>query len=208
LRQESELNMPESIERQVLAKIKRSPRGTLYFADSFAVLGNPKSINKALERLVHDDELRRVAFGIYARPVMDAVIGQVLPSIEEIALAIAKRDKARIVPDGNYAMYKLGLTSQVPLNIVYYTDASARKIQIGNQTLTFKKASSKNLSFSGEISKLAILALRVIGTDLVTEAEVLQIRNLLQKEEPKHLQHDLQLAPAWIRALIDPAKYI
>ena len=194
--------MSKSVEIQVLHKIKRNPRGTLFFVDSFATIGNTKSVNKALERLVKSGELERVATGIYVRPVIDDYIGKVLPSIEEIAVAIAKRDRATIVPTGSYAMYKLGLTTQVPLNIVYYTDTSARKIKIGKQTITFKKASSKNLSFVGEISKLAIQALQTIGKDKATGEEIKQIKKILKNENPKHLQHDLLLAPVWIRKLI------
>jgi uncharacterized protein (UPF0261 family) len=148
--------MSKSIEIQVLERIKRNPRGTLFFVDNFTKIANAKSANKALERLVKSSELERVAQGIYVRPVIDNYIGKVLPSIEEIAFAIAKRDRATVIPTGSYAMYKLGLTMQVPLNIVYYSDTSARKIKIGKQTITFKKASSKNLAFVGEISTLAI----------------------------------------------------
>lgn len=165
--------MSKSIEIQVLEKIKRSPRATLFFVDSFVKIANTKAINKALERLVKSGEIQRVAQGIYVRPVIDDYIGKVLPSIEEIAVAIAKRDRAKIVPTGSYAMYKLGLTTQVPLNIVFYSDTSARKIKIGKQTITFKKASSKNLAFVGEISTLAIQALRTIGKDQVTDEEIL-----------------------------------
>jgi hypothetical protein len=192
----------KSIEIQVLEKIKRSRRGTLYFADNFTKIANTKSINKALERLVRSGEMERVAQGIYARPVIDKYIGKVLPGIEEIAVAIAKRDRATIMPTGSYAMYKLGLTTQVPLNIVFYSDTSARKIKIGKQTITFKKASSKNLAFVGKISTLAIQALRTIGKDQATEEEIKQIKKILKNEDPKHLQHDLQLAPAWIRKMI------
>ena len=118
--------MSESIEIQVLNKIKRSQRGMLFFVDSFAKIANSKSANKALERLVKSGEIERVTQGIYVRPVIDNYIGKVLPSIEEIAVAIAKRDRATIIPTGSYAMYKLGLTREVPLNIVFYTDTSAR----------------------------------------------------------------------------------
>lgn len=202
LRQKLKMGMSKSIEIQVLEKIKRSPRGTLFFVDSFATIANAKAVNKALERLVKSGKLDRVATGIYVRPVIDDYIGKVLPSIEEIALAIAKRDRATIVPTGSYAMYKLGLTTQVPLNIVFYSDTSARKIKIGKQSITFKKASSKNLAFVGEISRLAIQALRTIGKDQATDEEIKQIKNILKNENPKHLQHDLQLAPVWIRKLI------
>ncbi|HPT04860.1 MAG TPA: DUF6088 family protein [Bacteroidales bacterium] len=198
--------MTESIEIYILEKIKKAKRGSLFFIDSFAFIGNAKAVNKALERLVKSGELQRVATGIYVRPVEDKILGTILPGIDEIAVAIAKRDKARIVPTGSYAMYKLGLTTQVPLNVVYYTDASARKIKIGKQTITFKKASAKNLSAIGEISKLVIQALRTIGQDKVTDNEIKKIKELLQKEKPYHLQHDLKLAPEWIRKLIGTIK--
>ena len=121
-----------------------------------------------------------------------------------MAFAIAKIDRATIILTGSYAMYKLGLTTQVPLNIIFYSDTSARKIKIGKQTITFKKASSKNLSFVGKISMLAIQALRTIGKDKATDEEIKQIKKILKTENPKHLQHDLQLAPVWIRKLITP----
>lgn len=194
--------MSKSIEIKVLEKIKRSSKGTLFFVDSFAKIANAKASNKALERLVKSGEIERVAQGIYVRPVIDNYIGKVLPSIEQIAVAIAKRDRATVVPTGSYAMYKLGLTTQVPLNIVFYSDTSARKIKIGKQTITFKKASSKNLAFVGEISTLAIQALRTIGKDQATTEEIKQIKKILKNENPKHLQHDLQLTPVWIRKLI------
>ena len=194
--------MSESVELHVLNKIKRSPRGMLFFVDSFAKIANSKSVNKALERLVKSGEIERVTQGIYVRPVIDNYIGKVLPSIEEIAVAIAKRDRATIIPTGSYAMYKLGLTTQVPLNIVFYTDTSARKIKIGKQTITFKKASSKNLAFVGEISTLVIQALRTIGKEEVTAEEIKQIKKVLKNENKKNLQHDMLLGPVWIRKLI------
>jgi len=196
--------MERSIEIQVLRKIKKAGRGSLFFADSFTALGNAKSVGKALERLVHTGELHRVATGIYVHPVKDNILGVVMPGIEDIAKAIAKRDKARILPTGSYALYKLGLSTQVPLNVVYYTDASARKIKMGKQTITFKKTSAKNLAAIGDLSKLVIQALRTIGKDKVSDKELMQIRELLKKEKPYHLQHDIKLAPEWIGKLLRP----
>ncbi|MBX2923342.1 MAG: hypothetical protein KF746_14165 [Chitinophagaceae bacterium] len=194
--------MPKSTETQILERVRRKGRGILFFTDSILKNRNPDAVRKALERLVKSGELERVATGIYVRPVIDDHIGKVLPGIEEIAVAIAKRDRATIVPTGSYAMYKLGLTTQVPLNIVFYSDTSARKIKIGKQAITFKKASAKNLAFVGEISTLAIQALRTIGKDQVADEEIKQIKKVLKTENPKHLQHDLQLAPVWIRKMI------
>ncbi|MBY0424843.1 MAG: hypothetical protein K2Q22_04325, partial [Cytophagales bacterium] len=141
--------MVESIEIRILKKIKKAKRGSLFFGDSFDTIANNKTAGKALERLVNKKELHRIATGIYVRPEIDKIIGVVYPSIEQIAQAIAKRDKAKIVPTGSYAMYKLGLSTQVPLNVVFYTDASSRKVQIGMQSISFKKASAKNVGAIG-----------------------------------------------------------
>jgi len=196
--------MTESVEIQVLSKIGKARRGSLFFTENFLSLGTAKTVGKALERLTIQGELLRVATGIYVRPEIDPVIGTVTPGIEDIAKAIAKRDKARIVPTGVYALNRLGLSTQVPLNVVYLTDGAARKIKIGKRTITFKKTTPKNLAAIGNISRLAIQALRIIGKDKVTNEEIEKIQQLLKKEKATHLQHDYRLAPEWIRKIIHP----
>ncbi|MDR2854364.1 MAG: type IV toxin-antitoxin system AbiEi family antitoxin domain-containing protein [Prevotellaceae bacterium] len=197
--------MDINIEIQILSKIKKAKRGALFFTDNFSTFGNPDALRKALERLVKSGEIDRIAAGIYVRPKMDDIIGKVTPDIEDIAKAIARRDRARIVPTGDYALNRLGLSTQVPMNIVYLTDGTARKIKIGNYTVAFQKTAPKNVSAIGEISRLVIQALRSIGKDNATNEEIKHIQELLQKEKLTHLQHDIKLAPAWIRAIMNPA---
>ena len=127
--------MTNTIENQIIKKIKKAKRGTLFFVESFLGAGSANSVNKTLERLVAKGELMKVATGIYVLPRKDSIIGVVTPGIEEIAKAIARRDKARIVPTGTYALNRLGLSTQVPLKVVYLTDGAARKIKIGNTTM-------------------------------------------------------------------------
>jgi hypothetical protein len=196
--------MNKKIEIQILEKIKKARRGALFFNENFVTKGNNDAVRKALERLVKAGELKRIATGIYVRSEIDPVIGAVTPGIDEIAKAIARRDKARIVPTGVYALNRLGLSTQVPLNVVYLTDGTARKIKIGKRAITFKRTTPKNLAAIGEISKLAIQALRAIGKENVTPEEIEKIQELLRKENPVHLQHDYRLAPEWIRKIMQP----
>lgn len=196
--------MHKSLEIQILAKIVKARRGTLFFVSDFLVFGNAKTVSKTLERLVDKGELMRVATGIYVRPRKDPAMGLISPGIEDIARAIARRDRARIVPTGIYALNKLGLSPQVPLNIVYLTDGAARKIKVGNNTITFKKTTPKNVSAVGEISRLVIQALRSIGKENVTEEEIEKIQEILQKEKPTRLEQDIRLAPVWIREIMKP----
>jgi hypothetical protein len=198
--------MIESIETKIFRKIKRAKNDLLFSVDMFAKFGNAKAVGKALERLTKEEKLYRVATGFYTLPKMHDNFGVILPSIDEIALAITKRDKARVVPTGSYALYKLGLTTQVPMNVVYYTDTSARFVKIGKRTIKFKKASSRNLAFKGEISMLAIQALRSLGKGNATDEEVAHIKMILQNENLTHLKHDLLLAPVWVRELLTDKK--
>lgn len=196
--------MLQTIETQILKKIGKARGGTLFFVESFVNIANAKAAGKALERLVKKGELKRLTTGIYYRPEKDPVIGFLTPGIEFVAKAIAKRDKARIVPTGTYALNRLGLSTQVPLNIVYLTDGAGRKIKIGNRTINFKKSTPRNLAAIGEISKLAIQALKTIGQDEVTQEQIEKIQLHLKKEKRTHLEHDIRLAPEWIRKIMLP----
>ncbi|MNT44693.1 hypothetical protein D3C72_1812310 [compost metagenome] len=158
-----------------------------------------------MERLVERKELSRVSRGIYSRLRIDPVLGAISPTTEEIAEAVRRRDKARIIPTGILALNALGLSTQVPMNLVYLTDGAARTIQIGKRKIVFKKTSPRNLAAIGSISSLAIQALREIGKDNVTEDEINSILRQLEKEDPYRLQHDIKLAPEWIRIIMRQA---
>lgn len=144
----------------------------------------------------------RLAQGIYLYPKKDKDLGILYPSIEEIAKAIAKRDKARIIPTGVQALNKLGLSTQVPLKAVYLTDGAPRSIRVGKRTIVFKKTTPKNLSAKGEISKLVIQALRQIGKENVTNEQLAKIFSILQKEKPENITHDARVATVWISKIL------
>ncbi len=197
--------MATSTDDLIVNRIKDYKSKRLFFVDDFVDITNYKAVSKALERLVKRNILIRVAKGIYARYKEDPVLGVMLPTTEQIAEAIAKRDKARIIPTGAFALNALGLSTQIPMNVVFLTDGYARKIKAGNRTIQFKKTSPKNLAVKGSISSLVVQALKTIGKDNVTENERDKIVLLLQKEDTMTLEHDIRLAPEWIRKIMKTA---
>ena len=195
----------QSVDEKVIAKIKKAKRGSLFFTEDFLSFGSAKTVAKALERMVEKEEVFRVARGIYARLEKDPILGLIKPSTEAIAQAIAKRDKARIVPTGILALNALSLSTQVTMNVVYLTDGAKRKIDLGKRKILFKNTAPKNLSAIGKISSLVIQALKEIGKDNCTENEIQIILKQLAKEEPYRLEHDIRLAPEWIRVIMRQA---
>jgi hypothetical protein len=149
--------------------------------------------------------LVRVAHGIYVRPKTSKLIGPLIPSAEEVAKAIVKRDHTRTVPSGSYALNALGLSTQVPMNIVLLTDGSPRKIKVGSRTILFKKTTPKNLIAEGKISRLVIQALKEIGNGKVTEIEERKIIDLLKSEDVSVLKKDILFAPVWIQKIMRKA---
>lgn len=192
----------QSIESQIEKSIKSKPKGSLVMPDDYLSYGSSEAIRKALDRLEDKKIIIRVAHGIYVRPKISKLIGPLTPSAEEVAEAIAKRDRIRTVPTGSYALNALGLSTQVPMNIVLLTDGSPREIKIGKRTIKFKKTTPKNLLAKGKISRLVIQALKEIGNGKVTEEEEQKILTLLKKEDEKDLKHDIALAPVWIQKIM------
>ena len=198
-----------SIKENILTAIKAKGRGIIFFPSDFTSYGDVKAVGKSLERLTAKGDIIRLARGIYTYPEIDTVLGLIdtvlglgvlMPSIEQIAETIARRDKARIVPTGIYALNKLGISTQVPMNIVYLTDGAPRKVSLGNgRSIQFKYTTPKNLSFTNPLAMLVTFALKEIGKDNVTDDIARQIKNVLQKEQREKVLADEALMPAWIR---------
>jgi predicted transcriptional regulator of viral defense system len=195
----------QSIEDKIDMVIKSKQKGVLLFADDFIEYGSSKAIQKALERLTNRGVITRVARGIFVRPMISVYLGEVLPSVEEVAQAIAKRDRIKVIPTGTHALNILGLSTQIPLKLVYLTDGSPREINIGNRTIKLKKTTPKNLLAKGKTSRLVIQALREIGQDGITEEFEHKVIQILKQEERKDLEHDIPLAPVWIRKIMQQA---
>ncbi len=194
-----------NIENSVLNSIKSKPKGSIILPRDFISLGSSIAVRKALQRLYNSGFIKKLSQGIYYRPKINEYIGEITPSIEDVVKQIAKRDKVKIIPTGSYALYALGLTTQIPMNQVYITDGSTRKINIGNQTIIFKNTTAKNLLLKDEITILIVQALKELGKGNVSADEMQKIQNILLKEKPKNIEHDLTLVPEWIRQTIKKA---
>ncbi|WP_196888429.1 DUF6088 family protein [Aureivirga sp. CE67] len=195
----------QSVEDKIEKSIKAKPKGSLFFPNDFQSFGSDEAIRKALQRLKEKEIIKSVAHGIYVRPIVDEFIGEVMPTAEEVVKAIARRDKIKLIPTGTYSLHALGLSTQIPLNLVFLTDGAARVIKIGKRTIKLKNTTPKNLLAKGAISGLVIQALKEIGKKQVTEDEEKQFISLLKKENSKILKHDMSLAPQWIKKIFKKA---
>jgi predicted transcriptional regulator of viral defense system len=193
-----------SVKNLLKERIKAGKAGQIYFAQDFIDIANNEQVRLALSRLTKEGFLLRLSQGIYLYPKEDSLLGKVKPSLEAIAQAIAQRDKITIKPTGAYALNRIGLSTQVPMKVVYLTNGESRKIKVGKNIITFKNTTSKKMAYKGEISPLIILALEEIGPSGVTEVIMKYITQMLKKEDFNILLDNLKLAPRWIADLLLP----
>ena len=198
----------ESVDNKILSSIKKCGRGKVFYADQFARFGTPSRVQKAMEQLVARGELIRVARGIYCYPKIDKVygLGTIPPGIEDIAIAIARKDKAALAPTGEYAQYILGLTQQIPMNVVYLTDGVSRKLTLeSGMTIQFRRTSPKVFKFRNKTAMLVNNALRSIGQENVNNEQLAKVTKILQGQNPSAVLQDLDNMPAWIKLIVKKA---
>ena len=194
----------QSIEDKILTSLRKSGRGIAFTPARFAHYGSATAVQKAIERLAHDEQIVRVARGIYCYPEIDTELGLgiIYPSFDEIARCIANRDRALIAPAGAYAVNKLGLSTQVPMNAVYITNGENRMVEIRNgRGILFKHAAPKNFAFSNSFAQLVYLALKDIGKDHILPDQLCTLKRVLSTQ-PRISEMDLKLMPAWMKRQI------
>lgn len=198
----------QSIDDKILSNIKKRGRGAIFFANDMVQYGQRQSVLKALERMAAAGTILRVARGVYCYPKIDKELGLgiLYPSLDEIAQAVAKRDKARIAPTGVYALNVLGLSTQVQMNVVYLTDGTARRLKVGNgKGILFKHTAPKNLAFKSKTAMYITSALKELGQSGVTQEHKAKIKEILQEEEKENVLSDAALIPSWIMDIIKEA---
>lgn len=193
-----------SIENQILIKVKKRGRGSLYFVSDFVSYGTRVAVNKALERLALEGTMIRVARGIYCYPVIDKVYGTgpCPPSIDEIARAMAKRDGAKIVPAEAWAQYQLGLTQQMPMNAIFLTNGPSRVVTTeGGLHITFKHASPRYFTMKNIVACMITAALKNWKIENLNEQQLLKLKEVIEKYGP-FPPEDMKLMPSNIREMI------
>lgn len=191
-----------STDSKILRRIRSHKRGWVFTPDSFMDLGTRRAVDLALMRHRDSGLIRQLARGLYDYPKMDPQLGMLQPSTGDIAGALAGRDATRLQPSGAYAANLLGLSTQVPMKVVYLTDGRTRTVQIGQRQIILKHTTPRNMATAGKTSGLVIQALRYLGKKNVDQQIISQLDRRLDTDARRQLINDIRYAPAWIADII------
>ncbi len=189
-------------------KIRQMGRGKIFFLqDFYGSEGGDVSVRMALSELADKGTVIRLARGVYCYPRVVGEYGMktILPSEESIAEAIAAKENVRIIPFGDQAAYRLGLTTMRLSHLKYLTDGSPRKINLskGRKIIFCHTSEVKMFAFRSETMQMISSAIRDLGEEYVcTEEKKRTIRQHLKKVSDDDYAHDINLPPAWVGKII------
>lgn len=193
--------MQRTVEQKVKSKITYAKYGEVFFVSTFPQF-DVEYVTKLLSQFEKEGLITRIAKGVYVK-AKKTRFGVVYPSAFELVKEIAKRDKAIVLPTGETAANRLGFSTQVPMNASFITSGTPRKLKLENRTVTLKHGVPKNFAYKGKLMPELVQALRSIGEDNITETVENRVAQLLTATpETETIEHDLLLAPVWVRQII------
>lgn len=200
----------DSIDSQVLQRIRARGEGTVFTPVDFLDLGSRNAVDLALSRQARTGTIRKLARGLYDLPRRHERLGVLAPRVDEIAAALKGRDQSRLQPAGAHAANVLGLSTQVPVRVVFLTDGRSRRVQLGKQQIVLRHTTPRQMATAGRASGMVIQALRWLGKQHVNERTVATLRRQLSESDKQQLAADIRYAPAWIadviRSVTTPAR--
>lgn len=209
----TQLKSPPDIQSQIMVRIGE-PSGAVWTPSDFADLGSRAAIDKALQRLASNGELRRIDRGLYDRPAVNQLTKRLSPpDYRAVIHAVARRDKIRIVVDGMTAANDLGLTNAVPAKIEVLADARLKPIKLGKQEIRFKHAAPSRLYWADRPGMRVVQALHwlqdVLGQDEERERVIGILRRLFDKPDVgPEIRNDLKAGlgslPIWMQEFLRP----
>ena len=190
----------ESTDTLVLKRIQAHEPGWVFTPSDFTDLGSRDAVATALKRHKAAGTIRMLGRGLYDVPRHHELLGILWPPMEQIVDAVSRKDGLRLQPIGVYAANLLGLSEQVPAQVVYLTDGATRKIKIKPMEIVFKRTTPRQMATAGRLSGLLIQGFRSMGIKHVKPQHIQSLRSRIPAEERAKILDDLAYAPVWMHA--------
>lgn len=195
----------QRLTEQILDHAGGLPEGSPIAAKSLLHLGNRAAVDQALSRLAERGQLIRAGRGLYLRPVATRH-GIRPPSVQKAVEALASQRGEVIVPSGAAAANTLGLTTQVPVRLVYLTSGRSRTMCVGKQTIELRHVPRWQLALADRPAGAVVRALAWLGPEKADAALVA----LKRKISPSTFNEIVAAAPqlpTWLARSVGKAAH-
>ncbi len=196
----------DSTVASILKRVRVHGRGWVFTPRDFLDLGTRDAVDIVLWRFTRDKTIRRLTQGVYDYPRLHKKLGILAPNPDDIAAVLAAKTGSRVQVSGARAANLLGLTDQVPAQLVYLTDGPAHRVKIGAQTIQLKPARPSRFPGAGTPAGLALQAIRAVGPRANKDSVVRQLSRALSARDRAQLAKLIKHAPAWSHEIIRQLK--
>jgi hypothetical protein len=184
------------LSRQILTDVAALSEGEPITAKGLLHLGARAAVDQALTRLARRGELMRIARGLYVRPVVTR-FGPRAPAAGKVVQALGRAFGDVVVRHGAAIANGLGLTTQVPIRLIYLTSGPSRRLSLGGQTVELRHAPPWQLVEPGTRAGDVLRALGWMGRARAASA-VAQLAQTLDPSEMAQLAALRAVAPGWL----------
>lgn len=193
-----------NISNSIRTKINQTSPGTLFGLKDFAEFNNPQAVVLELSRLSKKGVIKRLTKGKYFVP-KKSKFGELGPTEGQILDQLITDNGGYFA--GNMALNRIGVTTQVPSEVLIRGARSTRKLKIGNLNIRFEQQGLKNVKYTQSKITDVIEALRLFkntsdGNTTLTIDRVSSILKSYRRDEIKTLIEASCSARPFVRALL------
>lgn len=199
--------MLQTAKYKVFRAIQKNRKGYVFSANDIKLSLPQYAVIRALTNLEKDGKIERILPGMYYYPEYNEILKQnASPDMWKVAKALAKKHSWNIFPEGNTALYYLGLSTQVPAKYVYISDGRGKEYKVGNTTIKFLHRVPKDTQVKGENANLVVQALKSLGKNSVTPELIKQLSACFAPTEWAIIEKATKNVAQWMRDVIKTAK--
>lgn len=193
----------KTIKDHILSKINGFGRGSVFTPVDFSGIAKPLTILQSLSRMAKEGVIHRLIQGVYEYPAHSRLLkAPAPPDPDAIARAIARARGWTIIPTGEAALNRLGLSTQVPAQWQYFTDGPNKRYVWEGRTLVFKHRTLKEVSGLSPKTALLVQAFKALGKTHSAEVDVLELRAKLNDRERDAAFREARHVTSWVYDMI------
>lgn len=192
----------ESTEAQVLARVRRAGRGSVWCAERLA-LGLPRNaIDQALGRMTSKQQLTRIAHGIYLYPHVHPLRGMQPVLLADVLEMLSDIGMGPLVPTNGTAAAMVGLSDHDHTTYTYGSVGGSRTIVTQWWTLMVRPIAPRGIVGVHALTAVVIQAMRHVGQAQWDDSQTLLLQHRITDASAAIICNQVALFPAWMRTII------
>jgi len=176
------------------------PSGIPFTIAKFKQYVNTTNLRKILSRLTQNGILERITANIYAKPEVYRGYKVILTG-EPLVKCLEETTGETIVTFGASAINQLGVTTQLPMQEIYYYTGKNTNIIVNNKEIKLIHINKKYVNKSNVVLELVLSAAYFLGKGNFTINTLHTIERKISKQPLLELSQYMPQMPQWLSCI-------